>query len=278
MQLDPLLVEPLVNLTLRKYVKNRMAIPHHRLRRTLRALFRQTDLRLLLMLLSVVLSIWIFVAIADAVGAGATQALDNAIVRALYESSDEGSGRSIALRDMTRDITALGSMPVLTFVSVAVAGFLALSRLYRALVLVLVTALGGTAWTFALKVFFSRERPRFSVDSVVSTMSFPSGHSALSAVIYLTLAALLARLVERRALRAYIIGVAALATGLVGVSRIALGVHYPTDVLAGWTLGLGWAVFCWAAMTLLQRRGAVESMEEAHHRPEAAHTSISDEP
>ncbi len=230
---------------------------HTRLARALRGLLRQTDLRLLLMLLSVVLSIWIFVALADAVGAGATQALDDAIVQALHESSG-------AVRDMTRDITSLGSIPVLTFVSIAVVGFLALSRLYRALVLVLVAALGGTAWTFALKVFFSRERPPFATHDVVSTMSFPSGHSALSAVIYLTLAALSARLVERRTLRAYIIGVAALATALIGISRIALGVHYPTDVLAGWTLGLGWAVFCWTAMTFLQRRGTVETMEEAH--------------
>lgn len=236
--------------------------------RVFRSLLRQTDLRLLVMLFVVVASVWLFVIIADAVGAGATEALDQAIVRAFRSSPVEESGWTVVLRDFARDVTALGSMPVLTLVTMAVTGFLALSRLYRALVLVLVAALGGTAWTFALKAFFSRERPRFAVDDVVSTMSFPSGHSALSAVIYLTLAALSARLVERRTLRAYLVGVAALATALVGFSRVALGVHYPTDVLAGWTLGLGWAVFCWAAMTFLQRRGTVETMEEAHHRPE----------
>ena len=99
---------------------------------------------------------------------------------------------------------------------------------------------------------------------VTSTSSFPSGHSSLSAVIYLTLAVLLSRLLERRALRVYVIGVAALLTLTIGISRVALGVHYPSDVLAGWTLGFGWALLCWTGMGVLQRRGAVESVHEAH--------------
>ena len=72
-------------------------------------------------------------------------------------------------------------------------------------------------------------------------------------------------------LRAYIVGVAALLTFLVGVSRVALGVHFPSDVLAGWTLGLAWALFCWTAMTVLQRRGTVETVEQAH---EQAHDAV----
>ncbi|MDQ3036253.1 MAG: phosphatase PAP2 family protein [Myxococcota bacterium] len=233
-------------------------------------MLKQTDLRLLITLLTMVASVWVFVLIADSVGEGGTQAFDDSVVHTFRDPSMPGRvAGSETIAELARDVTALGSIPVLTFVILAVVGFLALSRLYRALVLVLVSAIGGTVWTFALKELFARERPRFSLDDVVSTSSFPSGHAALSAVVFLTLAALLARLVERRTLRAYIVAVAAFATCIVGVSRVALGVHYPSDVLAGWTLGLSWALFCWTAMMVLQRRGTVETVEEAH-RPSAA--------
>lgn len=231
---------------------------------------RTTDLRLLIAMLATVASVWSFGWVASEVGEGDTQPVDDAVLAALREphAPDEVAGSAV-LGELAQDITALGSIPVLVLVTVAVAGFLALSRLHRALVLVLVASLGGTVWTFLLKELFARERPRLDVEAAVSTASFPSGHAALSAVIYLTLAALLARLVERRRLRVYVVSVAALATFLVGVSRVALGVHYPSDVLAGWTLGLAWALFCWTAMALLQRRGRVETVAEAH---DAAHS------
>ena len=230
---------------------------------------RATDLQLLVALLAIVASVWTFGWVASEVSEGDTQPIDDAVLRALREphEPDEVAG-SVVLGQIARDVTALGSVSVLALVTLAVAGFLALSRLHRSLILVLSAAIGGTAWTFLLKELFARERPRLLADTVVSTTSFPSGHSAISAVVYLTLAAMLARLVERRRLRVYVIGVAALATFLIGVSRVALGVHYPSDVLAGWTLGLAWALFCWTAMALLQRRGRVETVQEAH---DAAH-------
>jgi undecaprenyl-diphosphatase len=235
----------------------------------LRALVRQTDLRVLLTLLVIAGSLLVFVWVADAVDEGSTQTFDERLVLGMRDPAAPGLvAGSPVLTELARDVTALGSLPVLTLVALAAVGFLALSQLYRALLLVLAASVGGTAWTFLLKGLFARERPRLFEDAVVSATSFPSGHAALSAVIYLTIAALLARLVERRRLRAYVVGVAALATFLVGLSRVVLGVHYPTDVLAGWTLGLAWALFCWTAMTLLQRRGAVETVEDAH-RPSA---------
>jgi undecaprenyl-diphosphatase len=117
------------------------------------------------------------------------------------------------------------------------------------------------ALSFALKHLFGRERPDIILHMVmVHTPSFPSGHAMLSAVIYLTLGALLAQVVQRRASRIYFLTVAMVLTFLIGLSRIYLGVHYPTDVLAGWAVGLAWALFCWLVARQLQRRGAIEAV------------------
>jgi undecaprenyl-diphosphatase len=90
------------------------------------------------------------------------------------------------------------------------------------------------------------------------TASFPSGHSMLSAVVFLTLGGLLARYTIQKRLKVYVLALSILATLLVGCSRVYLGVHWPTDVLAGWTAGSSWALFCWLIALLLQKRGQVE--------------------
>jgi undecaprenyl-diphosphatase len=89
-------------------------------------------------------------------------------------------------------------------------------------------------------------------------MSFPSGHAMLAAVTYLTLGALIARTQERRRLRSYVLGGAILLTLIIGASRVYLGVHWPTDVLAGWCLGAAWALACWVAATWLTRLSSSE--------------------
>src|SRR5258706_540917 len=130
---------------------------------------------------------------------------------------------------------------------------------YHALVFLLVAALGGMLLNNLLKPFFGRARPDIALRlTEVTSLSFPSGHAMGSAVIYFTLAALLARLVEPRALKLYFLGLAALLSFLVGASRVYLGVHYPSDVLAGWTVGLAWALLCWTVARYLQVRGSVE--------------------
>ena len=96
----------------------------------------------------------------------------------------------------------------------------------------------------------------------VATPSFPSGHAMAAAAIYLTLAALVSRLVEERRAKAFVVSVALVLVLLIGVSRVYLGVHWPSDVLAGWTAGLSWAVACWIVMARLQRRGVVEKPSE----------------
>jgi undecaprenyl-diphosphatase len=216
----------------------------------------------LIALLIIVLAVWAFVALAHKVVAGGTLSFDETCLRALRRADDPAKPIGPGwLAEVARDVTALGGVTVLTLLTLAVAGFLRLQKMYGAMWLVVLSALGGLAASSLLKSFFERPRPSLvaHLDSVY-TSSFPSGHSMLSATIYLTLGVLLGRFVEQRTLKAYFLIVALLLTFLVGVSRVYLGVHYPTDVLAGWAVGLTWALVCWLIARYLQGRGTVETM------------------
>jgi undecaprenyl-diphosphatase len=221
---------------------------------------RSQDLRVLLMFLAVLLGFWGFVALAGAVSEGDTRAVDEWALRALRSPSDLSDPIGPEwLEEPVRDITALGSVAVLSLVTGAVAGFVILQKQYHALGLLLAAIAGGLVLNLVLKTAFDRPRPELVPALMrVSTASFPSGHALLSAVVYLTLGALMARLVGSRKLKIYILCVAQFLTFLVGLSRMYLGVHYPTDVLAGWTVGLVWAILCWLVARALQRRGAIE--------------------
>src|ERR1700730_15964150 len=164
------------------------------------------------------------------------------------------------LLEAARDVTSLGSTIVLGIILFAVVGYLLLARKRAAAWLMLAAVLGGVALNPFLKFAFARPRPDFVTPAVqVFTASFPSGHAALSAITYLTLGAILARTQPSVGIRIYFMSLAAVVTGLVGLSRVYLGVHYPTDVLAGWCIGAAWAMGCWALMTWLQHRGGIEA-------------------
>ncbi len=161
--------------------------------------------------------------------------------------------------EVARDVTGLGGNAILTFVTLAVAGYLALLRKRAAALLVLVTVGGGVALSTALKLAFQRPRPDLVPHGAeVYTASFPSGHAMLSAVTYLTLAALLIQVQVQWRAKTYVLTLAILVTLLIGVSRVYLGVHWPTDVLAGWCIGGAWALLCWLAALALQRNRQVE--------------------
>lgn len=163
------------------------------------------------------------------------------------------------VEEAARDITALGGFTVLIMVTIAVAAFLAFIGKYRAMAFVLVATIGGTLLSAGLKFIFSRPRPDFVPHlTQVSLASFPSGHSMMSAVVYLTLGSLLMRLVKSKWLQTYFLLLAVLLVILVGCSRVYLGVHYPTDVAAGWMAGLSWACLCWLVARSLQKQGQVE--------------------
>ncbi len=157
------------------------------------------------------------------------------------------------------DITALGSATVLGLAVVSVAGFLFLQGLWRRALIVITASLGGWFLNGALKQLFQRPRP----DVVphlrqAMSLSFPSGHALQSAAVYLTLGVLMMRFAHRRITKIYCVGVAGIATVLVGASRVYIGVHYPTDVIAGWLIGLLWALLCWMIERSLERQAGLK--------------------
>ena len=219
------------------------------------------ELAVLLGSTCVLASTWGFVLLASAVAEGHTKAFDDRLLLALRVPGDPATPIGPAwFAETARDLTALGSTSVLLLATFGVAGFLLLDRRYGAMTFVLAATLGGWALSMALKSAFERPRPDLVPHLMrVYFSSFPSGHSMMSAVVYGTLGASLSSLVPRRRLKFYFHGLAALLAGLVGASRVYLGVHYPTDVLAGWSAGVAWATLCWLVARRLQRRGAMET-------------------
>lgn len=162
------------------------------------------------------------------------------------------------LEGAMRDITSLGSTSVLVLITTATIIYLLLIRRPATALLIFVAVAGGQVLSSLLKVGVDRPRPELVSHLVNETsLSFPSGHAMLSAVTYLTLGSLAARFLPGRTTKVYILFLAVLTTVLVGVSRIYLGVHWPSDVLAGWCAGFAWAMLCWLVARLLQRRQAV---------------------
>ena len=200
--------------------------------------------RILAILLLLAAAAWIFIAVADEVVDGDTVALDRRIMLALHPAGDAGG--PMWLQSAARDVTALGSTTVLSLLVCLSVFFLLLSGRARMAMFVVASTLGGTALSTLLKDIYSRPRPdMIPHGDFVTSASFPSGHSMMSAVVYLTLGILLSRFAAEHVQKIYIMGAALFLSGIVGLSRVYLGVHWPTDVLAGWTAGGAWTMGCW---------------------------------
>ena len=214
-------------------------------------------------------SLWLFISIAGEVMEGETAAWDRRLLLALRSAADPALPWGPAwVQEMARDFTALGGVAVLTLMTAAVIGYLLFAGKRHAAIAILVAVAGGLILSSLLKLGFDRPRPELVPHgSLVYTTSFPSGHSMMAAVTYLTLGALLARVEGSIRIRIYLLSVAVLLTVLVGVSRVYLGVHWPTDVAAGWAVGAAWALLCSLVMSRLQRRGEVEPPDTTTRSP-----------
>jgi undecaprenyl-diphosphatase len=155
------------------------------------------------------------------------------------------------LEESVRDVTSLGSFSLLGLITVLVAAELFIARMRATAWYLLGAVVGGAVISTVLKALFDRPRPDLASAARVFTASFPSGHATVSAVVFLTIGGLLAGASDRRSARLFYLTVAVLLTVAVGVSRIYLGVHYPTDVVAGWLIGSAWALLCWAGAQLV---------------------------
>jgi undecaprenyl-diphosphatase len=202
----------------------------------------------LISVLAVAFLLFSFGFVAEEVVGGESMAFDRRVIAALRNPASPGEPWGPPwLQEAARDVTSLGSIVVVTIMTVAIVGYLLLSRERAEALLMTVAVSGGIALNDALKLAFARPRPDVEFHAArVFTTSFPSGHASLSAIAYLTIGALLARSQSSLKIGLYVMSLAVFLTVLIGISRIYLGVHYPTDVLGGWCVGAAWAVACWA--------------------------------
>jgi undecaprenyl-diphosphatase len=212
------------------------------------------------LVLTIAVLLFAFGLVAQEVSEGEPLTFDQNVMLALRNPANPSVPVGPAwLQETARDVTSLGSTIVLGIITFAVVGYLFLARRPAVAWLMLGAVLGGVAINNLLKYAFARPRPDFVTHAArVFTTSFPSGHATLSAITYLTMGALLARIHHSLAIRIYLMSVAVFLILLIGMSRIYLGVHYPTDVLGGWCIGAAWAMGWWVLMAWLQNKGQVD--------------------
>lgn len=208
--------------------------------------------------------LYLFLAIADEVAEGELREFDERLLLLFRDSANPSVLRGPAwLQETMVEFTALGGYPVIILTLIAVVGLLVVTRRYGPALFTFVSVWFGWLISDLLKRFYDRPRPDL-VDHLdtVHTASFPSGHAMMSTVIYLTLAALVIRFFQDFRVRVYVVVVAVMISVLVGVSRVFLGVHWPSDVVAGWALGIAWACFLWLVVAFLQRSGRRQNADD----------------
>jgi undecaprenyl-diphosphatase len=225
-------------------------------------LLRRIESRVLIWVIGAAGALWAFFNIAGEMSEGETSAIDKRILLALRnpaDPSDPIGPRS--LQEAMRDVTALGGVTVMVLVTlVGVLAFLMHRRRWHAAILA-ATVLAADISSEALKTIYGRPRPDLVPHgSYVYSASFPSGHSTLSAATFLTLAMLIASLEPNRGTKVMVFVLAMVLVLAIGFSRVYLGVHWPSDVLAGWCLGAAWALAAW---TVLLRLGGRDDVVES---------------
>ena len=213
--------------------------------------------RLPVLLLGIItLGVYGFIEIADEVAEGEIRHFDEALFLMFRVAGDPSRALGPAwLQETAVEVTAVGGYPLIVLTLAAVCGFFIVTRHYGAALYAVASIGSGALISYTLKQYYARPRPDL-VDHLdtVHTASFPSGHALVTTVAYLTLAAIVVGYLETARARIYVISVAVLVAVMVGVSRVYLGVHWPSDVAAGWALGAAWASFSWLIFHMLQRR------------------------
>jgi undecaprenyl-diphosphatase len=232
-----------------------IAVLHPRIRRAIRW-FGRHDLALVLALAVAASAIWVFAELAESVREGETHSIDRAVILVMREPGDLDDPIGPKwFEEYARDVTGLGGSLVLSFVTLGVIGYLLLRRARAQAIMLATSVVGAQLASSLLKVGFDRPRPDLVPPRVVVyTASFPSGHALVAAAVYFTLAGILSQIHRDRLIRGYVILLALIIVMLIGVSRVYLGVHWPSDVLAGWAIGGAWALIVWSCARWLARR------------------------
>jgi undecaprenyl-diphosphatase len=208
-----------------------------------------------------------FGALADEMGEGEVDGFDRAVTLALRTPADPAIPIGpVWLKEAAIDLTALGGVTILTLVTVLAIAFLVLRRRSHQALLVFVAVTSGSIFAGWLKAIYDRPRPAIVPHLVeVNSLSFPSGHAMNSAIVYLTLATILARSFREPSTRGFIIAVALALVIAIGCTRVFLGVHYPSDVIAGWSVGAAWALLVGVISSRLQDAHKIEQPAETLH-------------
>ncbi|MFN9847355.1 MAG: phosphatase PAP2 family protein [Alphaproteobacteria bacterium] len=205
------------------------------------------------------LSLLAFFGLGAAMLTGMLEALDRDLLLVLRGSGGLGDPvGSRGIEEAVRDLTALGGTTLVAVTTVAVSLFLLAQRQGRHAVVLAGVVLLAWLTKDTAKHLFGRARPDLVPHEVfVSSASFPSGHTTMGTVLLLTLAVLASRYGPSGRGRLLIYGYAVLLAGLVGFSRVYLGVHWPSDVLAGWCLGAFWAATAWVGLRVSAKSAEV---------------------
>lgn len=222
-------------------------------------IFLKREARLIVAFIVVAVALLGVIYLGSEIREDGTSGFDRWLILALRQPGD--LGRPIGpgwLRPAFVDITALGGVTALTLLTVTVIGYLIVGKRSGTAALLAAATISGSLVGQVLKFTFVRTRPAIVPHFVeIHTLSYPSGHAVNSSVVFLTLGALLARAEPTRRLRIYVMMAAMAFTALIGCSRIYVGVHWPTDVIAGWAIGGSWALLWWAIAMRLQPNRSV---------------------
>lgn len=223
----------------------------------LKQLAGKVETRTLVALLMLAGLPWLFLNVAGEVSEGETAAIDRRLLLALRRPGDPADPIGPRwVEEALRDVTALGGFTVLTLLTIVAALLLVFHDRRRQALIFTATVIAAQISSELLKTIYDRDRPALvSHGSYVYSQSFPSGHSAMAAAVFLTLATVVASVEMRRRTKILIYAVAIAGVLAVGFSRVYLGVHWPTDVLGGWVLGACWALIAWVILAFTRPAG-----------------------